>query len=216
MNIDIESHFEKYMSNLSQNFRKEEIRKVVGNDIVNVVDKILNIAQRKLNKEFDEKVYFGLALHLQQSIERIRQGHSIYHPKLNFIRLQYGNEFMVAIEIAKIIDSKFNIETPLDEIGYLTMFLASNQYENITNRQKKVGVLVIMHGKSTASSMVQVSNELLGEDCAKALDMPLSMKVEDMYEIAKLKIKELDAGKGVILLVDMGSLNNFGTWLQKK
>ncbi|WP_195923656.1 PRD domain-containing protein [Clostridium tepidum] len=216
LNIDIESHFEKYMSNLSQNFRKEEIRKVVGNDIVNVVDKILNIAQRKLNKEFDEKVYFGLALHLQQSIERIRQGHSIYHPKLNFIRLQYGNEFMVAIEIAKIIDSKFNIETPLDEIGYLTMFLASNQYENITNRQKKVGVLVIMHGKSTASSMVQVSNELLGEDCAKALDMPLSMKVEDMYEIAKLKIKELDAGKGVILLVDMGSLNNFGNMVAEE
>ncbi|MGO5064216.1 PRD domain-containing protein [Clostridium sporogenes] len=216
LNIDIESHFEKYMSDLSQNFRKEEIRKVVGNDIVNVVDKILNTAQKKLNKEFDEKIYFGLALHLQQSIERIRQGHSIYHPKLNFIRLQYGNEFMVAIEIAKIIDNRFNIETPLDEIGYLTMFLASNQYENIGNRKKKVGILVIMHGKSTASSMVQVSNELLGEDCAKALDMPLSMKVEDMYEIVKLKIKELDAGKGVILLVDMGSLNNFGNMIAEE
>lgn len=216
LNIDIESHFEKYMSDLSQNFRKEEIRKVVGNDIVNVVDKILNTAQKKLNKEFDEKIYFGLALHLQQSIERIRQGHSIYHPKLNFIRLQYGNEFMVAIEIAKIIDNRFNIETPLDEIGYLTMFLASNQYENIGIRKKKVRILVIMHGKSTASSMVQVSNELLGEDCAKALDMPLSMKVEDMYEIVKLKIKELDAGKGVILLVDMGSLNNFGNMIAEE
>ncbi|KOR24577.1 sigma-54-dependent transcriptional regulator [Clostridium sp. L74] len=216
LNIDIESHFEKYMSDLSQNFRKEEIRKVVGNDIVNVVDKILNTAQKKLNKEFDEKIYFGLALHLQQSIERIRQGHSIYHPKLNFIRLQYGNEFMVAIEIAKIIDNRFNIETPLDEIGYLTMFLASNQYENIGSRKKKVRILVIMHGKSTASSMVQVSNELLGEDCAKALDMPLSMKVEDMYEIVKLKIKELDAGKGVILLVDMGSLNNFGNMIAEE
>ena len=168
LNIDIESHFKKYISDLPQNFRKEEITKVVGNDIVTVVDKILNVAQKKLNREFDEKVYFGLALHLQQSIERIRQGRSIYHPKLNFIRSQYENEFMVAIEIAKIIDNSFNIETPLDEIGYLTMFLASNQYEDIVNNTQKVGVLVVMHGKATASSMVQVSNELLGEDCAKA------------------------------------------------
>ncbi|EPS47105.1 ATPase domain-containing ntrc-family transcriptional regulator protein [Clostridium botulinum CFSAN002369] len=44
---------------------------------------------------------------------------------------------MVAIEIAKIIDDRFNIETPLDEIGYLSMFLASNQYENIVNNPKK-------------------------------------------------------------------------------
>ena len=216
LNIDIESHFKKYISDLPQNFRKEEITKVVGNNIVTVVDKILNVAQKKLNREFDEKVYFGLALHLQQSIERIRQGRSIYHPKLNFIRSQYENEFMVAIEIAKIIDNSFNIETPLDEIGYLTMFLASNQYENIVNNTQKVGVLVIMHGKATASSMVQVSNELLGEDCAKALDMPLSMKAEDMYEIAKLKTKELDVGKGVLLLVDMGSLNNFGSMISEE
>ncbi|EJO5346920.1 sigma 54-interacting transcriptional regulator [Clostridium botulinum] len=216
LNIDIESHFKKYMSHLPQNFRKEEIRKVVGKDIVSVVDKILNAAQKKLNREFDEKIYFGLSLHLQQSVERIRNGRSIYHPKLDFIRSQYENEFMVAIETAKIIDNKFNIETPLDEIGYLTMFLASNQYENIVSSKKKVGILVIMHGKSTASSMVQVANELLREDCAKALDMPLSMKVEDMYKIAKLKIRELDIGKGVLLLVDMGSLNNFGPMISEE
>ncbi len=46
LNIDIESHFKKYISDLPQNFRKEEITKVVGNDIVNVVDKILSVAQK--------------------------------------------------------------------------------------------------------------------------------------------------------------------------
>ncbi|MCY6959930.1 sigma 54-interacting transcriptional regulator [Clostridium brassicae] len=216
LNIDIEAHFEKYMSHLPQNFRKEEITKVVGKDIINVVDKILNLANKKLNREFDEKIYFGLSLHLQRSIERIRQGSSIYHPKLNFIRSQYANEFMVAIEVAKIIDNEFSIETPLDEIGYLTMFLASNQYENNINSEKRVGILVIMHGKSTASSMVQVSNELLGEDCAKAIDMPLSMKAEEVYEIAKIKARELDVDKGVLLLVDMGSLNNFGPMISEE
>lgn len=209
LNIDIERHFKRYMSDLPEIFRKEEISKVVNLEIVAVVEEILSVAGKKLNREFDDRIHLGLALHLQRSIDRIRQGNSIYHPKLNFIRAQYADEFMVSIEIARIIDNHFNIETPLDEIGYLTMFLASNQYEDDMKFKEAVGILVIMHGKSTASSMAQVTNQLLGEECVQALDMPLNMKVEDMYEIAKKKVIEMNRGRGVLILVDMGSLTNF-------
>ena len=216
INIDIESYFKKYISNLPGKFRKDEISKLVELEIVEIVEKILTITSEKLNREFDEKVYFGLALHLQGSIERIRQGNKIYHPKLNLIRIQYADEFLIAMEVAKLIDSKFNIQVPLDEIGYLTMFLASRQYEYDTKKDGRVGVLVIMHGHSTATSMVEVANSLIGEECVVALDMPLSMKAEKMYEEAKNKIKEIDEGKGVLLLVDMGSLTNFGEMIREE
>lgn len=216
INIDIESYFKKYIRDLPGKFRKEEISKIVEMEIVELVEQILTFTSEKLNREFDEKVYFGLALHLQGSIERIKQGNKIYHPKLNFIRVQYADEFLVAMEVTKLIDSKFNIQVPLDEIGYLTMFLAATPYEYDTKKDGKVGVLVIMHGHSTASSMVEVANSLIGEECAVALDMPLSMKAEKMYETAKNKIKEMDEGKGVLLLVDMGSLTNFGEMIREE
>lgn len=216
LNIDMEAYFEKYIKYLPGKFPREEIKSVVGDKIVKVVDEILDIAQNKLNRELDEKIYCGLALHLQRSIERIREGSYIYHPKLNFIRVQYADEFMAAIEMAKAIDKNFSIETPLHEIGYLTMFLASDQYDNNVVEEKKVSILVIMHGKTTASSMAEVANELLGEECAEALDMPLSMKAEHMYEIAKNKVKKIDKGKGVLLLVDMGSLTNFGSMISEE
>ena len=60
---------------------------------------MLQIASNKLNREFEQKVYFGLALHLQGSIERMTLGIKIRHPKLNLIRAQYREEFMVAMEI---------------------------------------------------------------------------------------------------------------------
>ncbi|WP_125153984.1 sigma 54-interacting transcriptional regulator [Clostridium rectalis] len=216
LNIDIESHFRKYMSDLPEFFQKEEITKIVNVEIMTIVDKILSIAKEKLDREFDKKIYLGLALHLQGSIDRIKQGNSIYNPKLNFIRAQYAEEFMVAIEIARVIDKNFNIETPLDEIGYLTMFLASNQYESDMKYKETVSILVIMHGKSTASSMVQVANELLGEECAEALDMPLNMKAETMYDIAKRKVLEMNRGKGILILVDMGSLTNFANMIYEE
>jgi transcriptional regulatory protein LevR/transcriptional regulator with AAA-type ATPase domain len=216
LNIDIESYFKKYISDLPGKFRKEEIAKVVAIGIVDMVEKILNFAQTKLNKEFDEKVYYGLALHLNKSVERIRHGNKIYHPKLDFIRTQYADEFLVAIEIAKMIDAHLEIEIPLDEIGYITMFLASDLCESKIEDCSKVGVLVIMHGHATASSMCQVANSLIGNEFVQGLDMPLSMKVEKMYEEAKKKIVEMDKGKGILLLVDMGSLNNFADMLTEE
>jgi len=216
INIDIESYFNKYLSDLPELFPKEEIAKIVDIEIVNLVEEILTLAQERLDKRFDKKVYYGLVLHLRESIERIRHGQKIYHPKLNLIRVQYPAEFMAAMEIAKMIDDKFAIEIPLDEIGYLTMFLASKPYEMNLPKNSKVGVLLIMHGQSTASSMAQVANSLIGEDCIQAMDMPLTMRAEIMYEQAKQKLREMDSGKGVLLLVDMGSLANFGIMISEE
>ncbi|WP_032120519.1 sigma 54-interacting transcriptional regulator [Clostridium amazonitimonense] len=216
LNIDIESYFSKYMNKLPEKLPKDQLYKFVTMEIGDTVEEILNLAKERLNKSFDEKVYIGLAIHLQGSIERIKNGNKIYNPKLNFIRIHYSSEFLVAMELAKIIDSKFNVEIPLDEIGYLAMFLASDLYESEIKKESRVGILVIMHGDSTASSMVRVANSLIGDVYTEALDMPLTMKAEKMYDVAKTKIIEMDKGKGVLLLVDMGSLTNFGEMISEE
>lgn len=216
LNIDIERYFKKYIRDLPGECRREEISKIVDVEIVDIVEDILNISSEKLKREYDEKVYFGLALHLQGSLERIKQGNKIYHPKLNFIRVQYADEFLIAMEVAKKIDDKFGIQVPLDEIGYLTMFIAAKPYEIDEKKLGKVGVIVIMHGHTTASSMVEVANTLIGEKYTVALDMPLTMKAETMYEIAKNKVLEINSGKGVLFLVDMGSLTNFGDMIKEE
>ena len=216
LNIDIEKYFRKYIRDLPDKFKKEELSKAVDNEIIDLVEEILLYASDKLNRQFDIRVYYGLALHIQGSIERIRKGIKIFHPKLNFIRGEYAKEFIVSMEIATMIDKKFEIEIPLDEIGYITMFLATNPYEKDRENDDRVAVLVIMHGHSTASSMVEVANSLIGEGYVRALDMPLSMKAEDMYRIAKEKVKEIDNNKGVFILVDMGSLTNFADMIKEE
>ncbi|ELC8443416.1 sigma 54-interacting transcriptional regulator [Clostridium perfringens] len=216
LNVDIEEYFRKYMKNLKGNFRKDEILKIVDSRIVEIVEKILAYASEKLNREYDDKVYYGLALHLQGSIERIINGNKIYHPKLNSIRVDYNKEFIVAMDVVKMIEDEFGVQVSLDEIGYITMFLAADSDTVNKKDNRKVGVLVIMHGTSTASSMAEVANTLIGENHVEALDMPLSMKAEDMFENVKKKTKEIDRGKGVLILADMGSLVNFGEILKEE
>lgn len=210
LNIDLEKYFRRYISNITTNVKKDEIAKIVNIKVATVAEKMLSIASEKLNRDFDQKVYFGLALHLQGSIERINSGKKIYHPKLNIIRVENREEFAVAMDIIKIAEKEFHIDIPLDEIGYITMFLAACNDENSEQLEKKVRVLVMMHGTSTTSSMAEVANSLIGEEYVQALDMPLTMKAEDMLEKAKKKVKEIYNEKGILLLVDMGSLVNFG------
>ncbi|MBW4829243.1 MAG: sigma 54-interacting transcriptional regulator [Clostridiaceae bacterium] len=210
INIDIETHFKEYIGSISRHFHKEEISNIVDNKILEVVEEILLLGEKKLNKHFSEKVYFALSFHLERSINRIKNGEKIYNPKLNFIRINYEEEFLFAMKITRIIDERFGIETPVDEIGYLAMFFATDSYKFDKVEVPKVGILVIMHGKTTASSMVEVANSLIGTDHAIALDMPLNMKPETMYSIAKRKVEEINKGEGVIILVDMGSLTTFG------
>uniref|UniRef100_UPI00262EC8D5 sigma 54-interacting transcriptional regulator n=1 Tax=Clostridium sp. TaxID=1506 RepID=UPI00262EC8D5 len=216
LNIDIESYFNKYINKLSDELPKEQLIKIVSPEIADTVDEILSIAASKLNRKFEGKVYIGLAIHIQASIERIKNKNIIYNPKLNFIRVQYADEFLVAMELAKKLDKKFNIEVPIDEIGYLAMFLAYDLYEEEINKEENVGILVMMHGDSTATSMAKVANTLIGENYAEALDMPLNVKANKMYEIAKKKVMSIDKGKGVLLLVDMGSLASFGEMISEE
>lgn len=216
LNIDINKYFKKYIKDLKKPYIKEEISKIVDISIINVVEEILNLASKRLNRQYDEKVYLGLALHLQGSIERIKNGIEIYHPKLNLIKTEYSDEFYVAIEAAKIVDKAFNIKVPLDEIGYLTMFIETKPYEEDEKKTEKVKILLVMHGFSTATSMAEVANVLIGEKYAEALDMPLNMKAENMYDTVKQKVNELKNENGVLLLVDMGSLTNFGDMIREE
>lgn len=210
LNGEIEKHFRKYIQRMPGRYRRDEISKIAGENVIEATEEILDMAEKKLGRYMDERIFFGLALHLQKTIGRIKSGNRIYNPRTNFIRVNYPDEFVTAIEAARIIDKAFNIETPLDEIGYLAMFFVEDSKNLKEEEEGKVGILIIMHGNSTASSMAQVTNELVGTKHAIGLDMPLSLSPEKMYEIVKENVIKADKGKGVLLLVDMGSLKNFG------
>lgn len=215
LNGDIESHFNSLFNTLPNQQRKEEVAKLVDGETLDFTERILKRAGQMLNRTYDESILFSLALHIHGSVERIRTGQTIFHPQLNNIRVNYPDAFMAAMDIAKEMDRVFRIQTPLDEIGYIAMFLAADPEEVLSSEEPKVGVVVLMHGPSTASSMVQVANALIGKEHAFGLDMPLSMKAEEMYEIAKDEVQRANTGRGVLLMVDMGSLVNFGSLISE-
>lgn len=123
----------------------------------------------------------------------------------------FPEEYRLAKEIRKTIESYFNVVIPESEDYYLTVLLVSLRANQASGR---IGVVVAAHGNSTASSMVQVVKQLLEADNVRAVDMPLDMDPKTALVRMERAVKEVDEGSGVILLVDMGSLASFNNQLQ--
>lgn len=215
MEEDIDRYFAQYISRVNNNVNVSNIKNLVEPFIVHVVEEILKYSELKLNKEFSQKVYFGLAFHIKTLIERVRNNKSIINPQIKKIKSEYKNEFNVALECLEIIENNLDLKLPVDEAGFLAMFFVLDN-KSIENTINNPGVIVIAHGNSTATSMVQTANNLLGIEYAVAFDAPLDVSANDTLNKVREYVRKDTRKGGYIFLTDMGSLTTFGQIIEKE
>ncbi len=209
---EINKKFNLYIQSMKSKSSEQLISKVVSEALINLTNQMMDIASTRLGRTYPLSLKSAFTLHVASAIERIQNRQPIYNPKLNQIRISHREEFVVAIDMARELELNLGIVLPIDEIGYITMFLIIREEVELPMTSTKLPIVVVMHGISTASSMVDVVNELIGEPFAVAFDMPLTMAVEEIYQ--SLATFFLDQGiREAILMVDMGSLSNFGEML---
>lgn len=213
MSLDIETYLKKYILNIEKS-NLEDLYKIVDKRIVNIVDDFLYYASRKQERELSPRILHGLSMHISSSIERISRGKVIKNHQLEDIKVTHKAEYELSEGLIKELQEEFNIEFSEDEIGFIAMFLCLDDEKE--NDEGGVGVLVAMHGESTATSMVNVCNRLLGMDYVIGYNMPLEQKPEAALEDITGMVMKMDRGKGVLLMVDMGSLVLFGDMIYER
>ncbi|SIO26171.1 Transcriptional regulatory protein LevR, contains PRD, AAA+ and EIIA domains [Carnobacterium alterfunditum] len=208
------SYFNEYVKTLSTT---SDIRKHIIDPVLKeLVEKMYLVAKEQLQRTYSAKIEFAFALHLQSALERIKEKQPIDISNLNAIRKNYPKEFQVAIDLSAMVEETYSVDVPFEEIGFIALFLTKQEEAEMSQKQEKTtSVMVLMHGKTTASSMMETVQELLETTVGIAINMPLTMKVQDMYKQVRqtiLKDKERYQ-QGLLILTDMGSLNTFGNML---
>lgn len=219
MNVDIDNYFKKYMQKLQKSFNSDfDISKLEGfikADIRRVILEIINFSEDRLNRKLSEKVCYGMAVHINSSIERVKANKKITNPQLNKIRVENNNEFNIALDILKIIERSLDITMPIDEAGFLAIFLTyDNDY--IKNESMEVKVIVIAHGESTATSMVNATNKLLGNEYAVGINAPIEESPQLVLDRVKKYISNNKISSDILFLVDMGSLTTFAKEIENE
>lgn len=215
MEKDIENYFTQYFHGVNSRLNKGSLVNVVDEIIIDVVEEIIRYSELKLNRVFSQNVYLGMAIHIEASVERIKKNKKIINPQLYKIRSEHSAEFNVALECLKIIERAIDISMPIDEAGFLTMFFVLDK-EPEKDGNDKVGVIVIAHGNSTATSMAEVANQLLGVEHAVGINAPLNESPQSVLVRLKEYVKSINNKNGFILLVDMGSLSTFGDIIEEE
>jgi len=185
---------------------------VVGPGFVSVMTEVVKIASSELDIN-DQHLFFYLAIHLHTALERIRSGKPIINPQLSEVKKNFEREYLTAIKIAPIIKREFGITLPDEEIGFIALYLRTFSIDQ--SGEGRVAVLVLSHGR-IAREMVSVVHSLLKVDHAHGLDMSLTERPEDFLQRVLDSAKAIEQGKGILLLVDMGSLITFGEIIEKE
>lgn len=215
LSVDIEVYFRKFLENVSNQFasRRQDIIRIVGEPLMGIAEEMFDLAACKLDRIFPSQTVFGAALHLRAALDRLKAGHAIPNPGLATIRKQAQAEYETGREMAQLFQRKTGLALPDNEIGFLATILLSVLEQTPS---PKVGVLVIAHGSSTASSMLEVVQQLLAVSHGVAIDMRMDMDPDWVLEQAIMTARSIDEGKGILLLVDMGSLVTFGEIIRER
>lgn len=208
ISADVEAYFETYVEELVQISVPKDL---ITDELWSLTNRLYDIAEEQLERKYNKKIRFAFALHLQSTLERVRENHMIVHPDLNNVRKKLRMEFQVALDLSTIIEEECQVEIPFDEIGFISMFLSIQAGDVHPVSVNKVGIIVLMHGRATASGMLETAQELLGTKSGVAMNMPLDKEVQKMYEevLSYVQANQSDFSSGVLLLTDMGSLNTF-------
>ncbi|MGV8983615.1 sigma 54-interacting transcriptional regulator [Clostridium sp.] len=204
----------RFAKNIESNtlFHKEELKDVVDEKVLRVVENVTNIAKSYIDN-LKENFYYCIAVHLNSTLERIKQGKIIKNTQLDYIKNEYYNEYRVAKILTSEINNSLDIELPDDEVGFIAMYLKT--FSTMNQKISRVNVIVLSHGH-VACGMVDVSNKLLGTNLAIGIEMSLEESPQTLLKKAIETIKKVYEGKGCLLLVDMGSLVTFGEIITKQ
>ncbi len=197
----IDGDIQKYSYNLMNTFIYNSSNQTAYNNIVNdsiatTVKYILQKHDKWSKREGLDKLIKAIALHIQNLIERIKIGNIVKHPNKDEIMKERAYEYNIAKEILSNMSLMYGVEFPEDEAIFLATFLYLSY---VGLNEESIAILVIMHGESTASSMVNVANTLLDCNHAVAINMGLEDRVQDILVQAVEIANKIDKGKGILI-----------------
>lgn len=132
-----------------------------------------------------------------------RKNHNVLLALRSALREALPNESILTDQICRKLSANLNVE--LSGVNELFLTLNIGLYNQNTVPQDTMGI-ILCHGCTTASSIADAANTLLGVHIFEAADMPLDTQTDQIAERINQFIRDNDYLHSLVLLVDMGSL----------
>jgi sigma-54 dependent transcriptional regulator, dga operon transcriptional activator len=188
---------------------------VIGLQIEQKVKLLTCFIESLTSEKISEIVAGHLRNHIITLLAYIKKGKIPGLYSANLISESAKTQYDDAKLVCRKIEEIFLVPCPPSEMIFMCMLLAelkSTRYGTLV--RQNCGVILIAHGDQTASSMAQYVNKLFGANLVLSINMPFEQSVHDtltlfIKEVLRYQYKKL------ILAVDLGSLEHFGSVIRK-
>ncbi len=202
----IQSIIESYQRYLTkQTLNIEQLSKVVDIKIINMVKDFLDQAQILFQVNYPLSLYYGLSLHIGALVQSTNRTQRLGNKQIMGIISEYQKEYLYCAQFINILELEYGISILMDEAVILTMFILGKDQQK---SEAHPVLLMCMHGTGTATSVATVINTLVQTENAHGFDMSLDSEPLQVYQDLKNKVIQINQGKGVIVIYDMGSFKN--------
>ena len=120
-----------------------QLMNVIPINHLELTKKVVELAEEKLNVQFDDSIFIGLADHINFAIKRAKEGNEIKNALLWEIKKFYKKEFDVAMETIKIILYYEGISMSEDEGSFIAMHFVNGQQSGEGVRNTVVATNII-------------------------------------------------------------------------
>lgn len=210
--LDLKFNDIKNSRNLSNRRKFTNIENQIDEATLKIVDKVMDFLKQQY-RHINQSLYLALAIHIEHAIERMKSGKNIINPSLDRIKVSMPTEYEISRYIVGILEEYTGMIFPEDELGYLAYYV--NKFCFSEETIDAVKVVIVTHGK-VGIEMAKVVNYILGIECTIGLEIDLSIPGYEGVENVIKELKKINAPKGILLLVDMGSLIILGDELEKR
>ena len=179
--------------------------------LLKMVDKIYSIVMNKYSLIIPNnkiRVYSKMFIEYAKNVTEARIWTSLHAQEVDefkqLICEKYPRSYTIADEIIENAD--LNLDIHMDSFMWVVMGFAFFEFQS-SSHNGRVG-LILCHGYSTASSIADTANHMLGEHIFDGIDMELQTSIDKIATLVNSYLKQKSPIQELMLLVDMGSLED--------
>ena len=101
----------------------EEIKNLLGELNLSEIEEIVKVAEKELKIRFTDSAFTGLIVHVAFAISRLLAEQDIKIAPERLKAVQDKKEYQIAEKIAGLLEEKFQVQIPEDEIAFITIHL---------------------------------------------------------------------------------------------
>lgn len=138
-----EARIEKvFVMDKKSNDKFKQLVKDISYEHLQCSDEIITMAHEVIDKRLSEKIYITLTDHISYALERQKEGLYLRNAMLFEIKNFYSLEFEAGKKAVEMIKTRFGVELPEDEAGFIALHFVNAELDSSMEYMKDLTVLI--------------------------------------------------------------------------